>query len=75
MSAAAATPARLESLAHHHAAGGYLSLLSVEGRTFVEALRIVTSEPVRSVGAVDCERLGVVEWDWPWISRSPSRSR
>jgi hypothetical protein len=55
----------LESLAHHRAAGGYLWLLSVEGQTLVEALRIVSSEPVRLLAVLDRERLGVVERDQP----------
>jgi hypothetical protein len=55
----------LASLAHHRAAGGSLWLLSIEGQALVEALRIVTSEPVRLLAALDRERLGVAQRDQP----------
>lgn len=55
----------LESLGRHRAAGGDLWLLILNGLVLAEPLRIVTSEPVRTVAALNAARLGIVELEFP----------
>src|SRR5262245_10692024 len=55
----------LESLGRHRAAGGDLWLLILNGSALIEPLRIVTSEPVRTIVALNAARLGIVELKLP----------
>src|SRR5262245_18413975 len=55
----------LESLGHHRAAGGDLWMLILNGSALAGPLRIVTSEPVRSIGALNAAGLGIVELKFP----------
>ena len=54
----------LESLGRHRAAGGDLWLI-LTGSALAEPVRIVTSEPVRTIGALHAARLGTVELKFP----------